>query len=121
VVVSDFGNNVGLLLGPAINDWRATAFAALTCESWVDERCVGEGGALALPGGPLAAVAFALGRCARRGLPLKAGYVISTGAATGIHDIRIGQSARVRFAGVGELACRAVPAAQGAARSSFNR
>ena len=65
-------------------------------------------------GGPLAAAAFALGRCARRGLPLKAGYVISTGATTGIHDIRIGQSARVKFAGVAELLCRAVPAARAA-------
>ena len=46
---------------------------------------------------------------------MKAGYVISTGAATGIHDIRIGQSGRVRFYdGIGELLCRAVPAARGA-------
>jgi 2-keto-4-pentenoate hydratase len=121
VVVSDFGNNAGLLLGPAISDWRNRPLEALTCETWIEERCVGQGGALSLPGGPLAAVAFALGRCARRGLPLKAGYVVSTGAATGIHDIRIGQSARVCFAGVGELTCRAVPAAQGPARPAANR
>jgi len=121
VVVSDFGNNAGLLLGPAIGDWRARPLDSLTCETWIEERCVGQGGALSLPGGLFAAVAFALGRCARRGLPLKAGYVISTGAATGIHDIRIGQSARVRFAGVGELTCRAVPAAQGSTRPTYNR
>jgi 2-keto-4-pentenoate hydratase len=112
VVVSDFGNNAGLLLGPAIPGWRHRSFDTLTCETFIDERCVGRGGALSLPGGPLAAAAFALGRCARRGLPLKAGYVISTGATTGIHDIRIGQSARVRFAGVAELVCRAVAAAR---------
>jgi 2-keto-4-pentenoate hydratase len=45
---------------------------------------------------------------------MKSGYVISTGAATGIHDIRIGQTARVKFAGVAELLCRAVPAAKSA-------
>jgi 2-keto-4-pentenoate hydratase len=121
VVVSDFGNNAGLLLGPAISDWRTRPLESLTCETWIEERCVGQGGALSLPGGLFAAVAFALGRCARRGLPLKAGYVISTGAATGIHDIRIGQSARVHFAGVGELTCRAVPATQGSSRPTFNR
>ncbi len=110
VVVSDFGNNAGLLLGPAIPDWRTRPLESLTCETWIDGRCVGRGGALSLPGGPLAAVAFALGRCALRGLPMKAGYVISTGAATGIQDIRIGQSARVTFAGLAELTCRAVPA-----------
>jgi 2-keto-4-pentenoate hydratase len=109
VVVSDFGNNAGLLLGPAIPDWRTRPFESLTCETFIDDRCVGRGSAALLPGGPLAAVAFALGRCARRGLPMKAGYVISTGAATGIHDIRTGQSARVKFAGVAMLLCRAVP------------
>jgi 2-keto-4-pentenoate hydratase len=114
VVVSDFGNNAGLLLGPAISGWRNRALESLTCEAFIDERSVGRGGALSLPGGPLAAAAFALGRCARRGLPMKAGYVISTGATTGIHDIRIGQSGRVRFDGIAELLCRAVPAARAA-------
>jgi 2-keto-4-pentenoate hydratase len=107
VVVSDFGNNAGLLLGPAIPDWRARPLESLTCETYIEDRCVGRGGALSLPGGPLAAVAFALGRCALRGLPMKAGYVVSTGAATGIHDIRIGQRARVLFHGIAELTCRA--------------
>jgi 2-keto-4-pentenoate hydratase len=111
VVVSDFGNNVGLLLGPAIPAWRKRPFESLTCEVFIDERSVGRGSAASLPGGPLAAAAFALARCARRGLPMKAGYVISTGATTGIHDIRIGQSGRVCFDGIAELLCRAVPAA----------
>jgi 2-keto-4-pentenoate hydratase len=113
VVVSDFGNNAGLLLGPAIPDWRARSFESLTCEVFIEERSVGRGGALSLPGGPLAALAFALGRCARRGLPMKAGYVISTGATTGIHDIRAGQSVRVTFDGIAELLCQAIPAAKG--------
>jgi 2-keto-4-pentenoate hydratase len=114
VVVSDFGNNAGLLLGPAISGWRNRPFESFTCEAFIDERSVGRGSALSLPGGPLAAAAFALGRCARRGLPMKAGYVISTGAVTGIHEIRIGQSGCVRFDGIAELLCRAVPAVRGA-------
>jgi 2-keto-4-pentenoate hydratase len=114
VVVSDFGNNAGLLLGPAIPEWRRRSFESLTCETFIDDVCVGQGGAASLPGGPFAAVAFALGRCARRGLPMKAGYVISTGAATGIHEIRVGQTARVKFDGLAVLLCRAVPAASNA-------
>ena len=114
VVVSDFGNNAGLLLGPAVPDWRNRRLETLTCETFIEEERVGRGGAASLPGGLLQAVAFALGRCARRGLPMKAGYVISTGAATGIHEIGIGQSARVKFDGVAQLLCRAVPAAKGA-------
>jgi 2-keto-4-pentenoate hydratase len=110
VVVSDFGNNTGLLLGPAIADWRQRRLDSLTCETFIAEERVGRGGAASLPGGLFEAVAFALGRCARRGLPMKAGYVISTGAATGIHEISIGETARVKFDGVAQLLCRAVPA-----------
>jgi 2-keto-4-pentenoate hydratase len=114
VVVSDFGNNTGLLLGPAVADWRRRPPEALTCETFIESVPVGRGGAASQPGGPLAAVAFALGRCARRGLPMKSGYVIAAGATTGSHDIRAGQSARVRFDGIGEILCRAVPAAKAA-------
>lgn len=110
VVVSDFGNNHGLVLGPEIPDWRARSAASLRCATSIEGRLVGEGGADAVPGGLLAAFAFALGRCARRGLPLRRGMLVSTGAATGIHDILPGESARIDFAGDGVLACRAVAA-----------
>jgi 2-keto-4-pentenoate hydratase len=110
VVVSDFGNNAGLLLGPVIPDWRNVPFESLQTEVFIEGKSVGKGGALSLPGGPFAGLAFALARCARRGLPMKSGYVVSTGATTGIHDIRIGQESRVVFDGCGELLCRAVPA-----------
>jgi 2-keto-4-pentenoate hydratase len=110
VVVSDFGNNAGLLLGPAIADWRTRSFESLQTETFIDGKSVGRGGAMSLPGGPFAALAFALSRCARRGLPMKSGYVVSTGATTGVHDIRIGQESRVAFEGCGELLCRAIPA-----------
>jgi len=110
VVVSDFGNNAGLLLGPIISDWRTRSFDTLRTETFIEGRPVGRGGAMSLPGGPFAALAFALSRCARRGLPMKSGYVVSTGATTGVHDIKVGQEARVAFEGCGELLCRAVPA-----------
>jgi 2-keto-4-pentenoate hydratase len=110
VVVSDFGNNAGLLLGPIIPEWRTRPFESLQTETFIEGKSVGRGGALSLPGGPFAALAFALSRCARRGLPMKSGYVVSTGATTGVHDIRIGQEARVVFEGCAELLCRAVPA-----------
>ena len=110
VVVSDFGNNAGLLLGPAIPDWRTRSFESLRTETFIEGRSVGSGGAMSLPGGPLASLAFALSRCARRGMPMKSGYVVSTGATTGVHDIQVGQEARVVFEGSGELLCRAVPA-----------
>jgi 2-keto-4-pentenoate hydratase len=60
-------------------------------------------------GGPLAALAFALRCNARRGRPLRAGELVSTGAATGVHAITAGQSAEAIFAGLGSLRCVAVP------------
>jgi 2-keto-4-pentenoate hydratase len=110
VVVSDFGNNAGLVLGPEIADWRRRAESSLACETFIDGRSVGRGGATSVPGGLGAALAFALGRCARRGLPLRADMLVTTGAATGIHDILAGQQARISFGAAGELHCRAVPA-----------
>lgn len=109
-VISDFGNNAGLIVGPEIPNWRDVGPERLTSETFVDEKSVGKGTAASVPGGPLAAFAFALNVCARRGLPLKAGQFVSTGATTGIHDIRIGQSARAVFGEVGEVRCRAVRA-----------
>jgi 2-keto-4-pentenoate hydratase len=64
-----------------------------------------------MPGGPLESFRFLLEACARRGRPLRAGQLVSTGAITGVHEIRSGQSARVSFGRYGDLHCRAVPAA----------
>ena len=106
VVVSDFGNNAGLILGPPVPEWRrmlGTLEQDLHCETAIDGEVVGSGRASDIAGGLVAALRFALARCARRGMPLRAGQVVSTGAATGIHDIRAGQQAQVSFDGIGEI------------------
>jgi 2-keto-4-pentenoate hydratase len=109
VVVSDFGNNAGLLLGPEVPDWQSRPLDTLECETRIGGRVVGRGNALSVKGGPLAALAFALHCNARRGRPLRAGDLVSTGAATGVHPIAAGQSAQVIFTGIGELRCVATP------------
>ena len=111
VVVSDFGNNNGLVLGREIPDWKSIPEHELVCTTYIDDQQVGSGGASKLPGGLRAAFAFALSRSARRGRPLKAGELIATGNATGIHDIVVGQRGRISFSGFGDLNCLAVPAA----------
>ena len=97
VVVSDFGNNAGLILGPAVADWRAALRDDLHCRTLVENVEVGHGRASGIAGGLVAALRFALARCAMRGMPLRAGQWVSTGAATGIHDVVAGQHARVVF------------------------
>ena len=114
VVVSDFGNNAGLILGPTIADWQTRDETSLTCESFIAGRSVGTGAASDLPGGPVEALRFLLEHCARRGRPLKTGMLISTGAATGIHDIARGQTGRVDFGPLGAIECVATATISGA-------
>ena len=109
-VVADCGNNAGLLLGPAIANWHEVAMDGLACSTWIDGRLQGRGGAASLAGGPLAALAFALSRNGRCGRFLAAGTLITTGAATGIHDIRSGQHSVVDFGAQGRIRCRAIAA-----------
>lgn len=104
-VAADFGNNAALVVGPEIPGWRNRADASLTVETFIDGVRVGTGTAASVPGGPAPALAFLLGHCAARGLPLKAGMYVTTGAATGIHEISAGQSARVSFGEFGEILC----------------
>ena len=110
VVVSDFGNNNGLVLGTEILDWTRLDEARMHARTEIGGEVVGVGGARLLPGGLRAAYAFALSRSAKRGRPLRKGELIATGNATGIHDISVGQEAVIRFEGHGEIHCKAVPA-----------
>lgn len=113
VVASDFGNNAGLLLGAEVPDWQARALDTLGCETRIDGAVVGRGNAAAVSGGPLTALAFALRCNALRGRPLRAGDYVSTGAATGVHAIEVGQTAEAIFTGIGTLKCHIVPMTPG--------
>jgi 2-keto-4-pentenoate hydratase len=102
-VISDFGNNWGVVVGPAVRDWRSIQeIVALT---FIDDTFVGRGTAFVRQGA-LGALAFTLNKRARHGRPLRAGDVISTGMITGVHDIRPGQRSRHVFEGCGEVLCQ---------------
>ena len=110
VVASDFGNNAALILGAAVPGWRERPQDTPSCAAYVEGRLVGEGSPASIPGGPPASLAFLLAATAARGRPLKAGQLVTTGAASGIHDIEAGQTARITFGDLQEIACIAVPA-----------
>jgi 2-keto-4-pentenoate hydratase len=109
VTASDFGNNAGLILGGEIADWRGR-LSDLICTMSINDVIIGRGGATTVPGGPLDSLAFLLNLLHRRGRRLEAGQLISTGAATGVHDILAGQSASADFGPDGRIDCLAVPA-----------
>jgi 2-keto-4-pentenoate hydratase len=108
-VSSDFGNNYGAILGPEIDNWRAR-LDSIEVATLIDGAVVGTGHANVLPGGPLSGLCFLLAHLASRGRPLRKGQLVSSGAITGVHDIRAGQHARITFSGCGEITCIATVA-----------
>ncbi len=116
VTASDFGNNAGLILGAEVErEWAGDpgALDDLTCAMRIDGETVGTGGATHIPGGPFDSLAFLLNVLAERGLRPQAGQWISTGAATGVHRIAIGQTAEADFGPHGTITCRAIRAEGG--------
>lgn len=110
VTASDFGNHFGLLIGPEIVDWEMQQLDSLHVDVTLNGKLAGRGTAASIPGGPLTALAFALGVCARRSMPLKAGQYVCTGAATGVHSAQVGDRAVVQFHEIATMACELVPA-----------
>lgn len=108
--IAAFGNNLALILGPAIPDWQNMDVDGIACRTTIDGEMVGEAEARQLPGGPLEAVTFALNQAAELGIGLPAGTWLSTGAITGVHPIDLGQQAQADFGRLGVLHCRAVAA-----------
>lgn len=111
VVITCFGNNAGLFVGPAIPGWRDRDPATLTCATLVNGEQVGTGVASSLEGGPAGCFAWLLGQAAARGYPLKAGDFVTTGQLSGIHDVVAGDTALIDFGPLGQVRCT-VSAAQ---------
>jgi 2-keto-4-pentenoate hydratase len=107
VVISDFGNNKGLILGNQVAQWRER-LERLCCEVAIDDTIIGTGCVDAFPGGITQSLVFALNTAAQRGHPLKAGMLISTGAVTGVHDIVEGQTSTADFGSDGKINCQRV-------------
>lgn len=109
-VVSDFGNNNGLVIGPAIADWRNSGFEDWDVTTLIDGAVVGTGRAAAFPDGAIGAARFLLELLAKRGIALAPGQWISSGAVTGVHDAVAGQTVEARFGNAGSVRCRLVEA-----------
>ncbi len=104
-VISDFGNNNGLVVGAAIPDWRSSGFERWDVTTSLDGALAGTGRATAFPDGAIGAARFLFELMARRGIALRPGQWISSGAVTGVHDARPGQRVEARFGERYRVAC----------------
>jgi 2-keto-4-pentenoate hydratase len=105
-VISDFGNNTGLVVGPELADFFGRDPAAWPVETELNGSLCGSGSAERIPGGVLAALLFLANSLASRGDTLRPGDWVSTGASTGIHPLSAGDLVEVRFDGKPALALR---------------
>lgn len=97
VTVSDFGNNLGLVLGSEIPEDAWQDGFRWTVHSILNGQPAGNGVAADAAGGPIEAARFLFGLTAQRGLPIEAGQWISAGAITGGHRIASGDAFEARF------------------------
>lgn len=105
VTISDFGNNNGLIIGEKLENWAQSSLTDWLVETVIDGESMGT----ATPPGPLESFRFLLENAARRGMPLKKGMAITTGAITGVHQAFNGQSSTVKCSGVEDIKLALVP------------
>ncbi len=104
-VVSDFGNNNGLVIGREIRDWRVSRFEDWLVSTRIDGVEIGTGRASSFPGGAIGSARFLFELMAKRGIALQPGQWISSGAVTGVHDAKPGQRVEAIFAPGCEVSC----------------
>lgn len=105
-VISDFGNNIGLVIGPELEQFFDRPLADWNVGVKVGDALVGEGSPERIPGGPLASVLFLANSLVSRGSTLRPGDWVSTGASTGAHPVRIGDQVEVSFDGKRAISLR---------------
>lgn len=110
VTASDFGNNHGLLVGPEFAGWQTIDLDGVAVAMLVNGEQIGSATTSTMLDGPWGAVRFLATLAASRGIRLEKGQWISTGAVTGVHQVRVGDSVEATF-GDERLGCRIVAAA----------
>jgi 2-keto-4-pentenoate hydratase len=105
VIISDFGNNNGLIIGSEIKNWQDSDCANWPVKVLIDGNEVGVGSASSFPDGPIGSVRFLLELMAKRGISLPAGTWVSTGAISGVHPVNVGQHVEARFGDERSITC----------------
>ena len=104
-IISDFGNNAGLIVGPQIMNWRERAADDIDISVVINGVKAGSI-RTHISEDAFAAFEFLSDLSHARGIELPAGTLVTCGALSGIHDVEIGDQASVVFAGLGKLDIR---------------
>ena len=100
-IISDFGLNAGVVVGPEIAGFRTLPAGSLVARVSVDGQDVGSASPGPITGDPVQALRFLLDHCASHGIELPKGTLVSTGLLTGVHPVDVGAVACVDFGTLG--------------------
>ena len=103
--LADFQNNGGLVVGSGTKDWQKIDFLKQEVEFRVGARVVKAKGSHSY-GNPARLLPWLAQHCAKRGLGLRAGDLVTTGAWTGLEIARAGDEVTARFPGIGAASVR---------------
>jgi 2-keto-4-pentenoate hydratase len=107
-LIADNAWNGGLVLGPAVTNWRGFDLAALKGTMSVGGRVAGQGTGADVLGHPLNALTWLADARARRGNPLRKGMVITTGSIVATQWPKRGETVEVEVEQLGKAVARFV-------------
>lgn len=103
-IISDFGNNAGLVIGPRVEKGMLDDLFATEVRVGIDGREVGKAAPKPGDDGPLGALAFLLNRLRKTGAALPGkGLLVSSGAITGVHRSEAGSIGHIDFGRFGRF------------------
>ena len=105
-IVADNGANGGLVLGPAVADWRKLDLAKAKAVLRFDDKIIAEGTGAAVLGNPLDALTWLANHLSARGYGLKAGDAVTTGTVASIHFAEPGMHVTADFGTLGTVELR---------------
>ncbi len=104
-MLADFQNSGGLVAGSGTKDWQKIDFLQQEVEFRIGARTAKAKGAHSF-GNPMRLLPWLAAHVGKRGLGLRAGDIITTGAWTGLEIAKPGDEVTARFPGIGEATVR---------------
>lgn len=100
-IVADNGANGGLVLGPALADWRGIDLPKAKAVLRFDDKIIAEGTGAAVLGNPLDALTWLANHLSARGYGLRAGDAVTTGTVASINFAGPGMHVTADFGPIG--------------------
>lgn len=101
-IITDFGNNNGMVVGAPIADWQ-NKISQMETKVFINDELINAAPTDGVLNGPMSAFAYIIEQAAARNITLPAGCMICSGAITGVHETVVGASSVVDFAEAGKL------------------